>query len=236
MEKTKKRICRHVVMKWKATVCEKNNSDDVFEDQPEYNKKKPLIQQASSSSVLSSASSSSRRFVQAGGHRNSIHLDEDCDNTILKKHDPNEEEFYKIFSTDMFLSPFIAKCYGERVDQNGQSWISLQDLTNNYINAQIADIKIGRYTYYPDEKGLTSKQRPDLYQKLIKQDPLEPTDQENQSKSITKKRYLDYRDTSSTTREFGYRFEGLQVKGESIDVKRVCAILNHTLKIFYGTF
>jgi len=147
-------------------------------------------------------------------------LDKDSDNTILKGYSENEEKFYKLFGVDPYLSKFISKCYGEKIDQDGKSWLCLQDVTYNYIYAQLADIKLGKYTYYQDEKGLRDKQRPDLFKKLVEQVCPNLSPEESLRGWITKERYLNHRDETTTSREFGFRFEGMRTKEICIDVKR----------------
>merc|ERR1712117_448423 len=47
----------------------------------------------------------------------------------------------------------------------------------------------------------------------IKEDLNEPTEIENKTESITKHRYLEWRDCASTSRSLGFRLEGLTVDG-----------------------
>ena len=51
----------------------------------------------------------------------------------------------------------------------------------------------------------------DLYEKMVKIDNSAPTDAENDQKAITKPRYMQWRETISTTAEYGYRIEAVKV-------------------------
>ena len=60
------------------------------------------------------------------------------------------------------------------------------------------DIKMGMRTFLESEIN-NSKLRADLYQKMVKIDPKEPTEAENAAGAITKLRYMQFRERESTT-------------------------------------
>merc|ERR1711942_488028 len=73
---------------------------------------------------------------------------------------------------------------------------------------------MGVRTYVESESSLL-KERSDLYERMICEDPSCTTEEENRKKSVTKFRYLDWRDERSSSRSLGFRVEGLIKDGKT---------------------
>lgn len=74
----------------------------------------------------------------------------------------------------------------------------------------IMDIKMGTRTFL-EKEAASPTERSDLFDKMVKIDPNEPTEEEKAKKSVTKLRYMTFRESLSSSSNLGFRIEGVQV-------------------------
>jgi len=134
---------------------------------------------------------------------------------IFDEENSNEPVFLSNLPSDDPLRPFTARFCGIR-EISGRKYLELENLTKDCIAPSVMDIKLGKKTFIPDPKN-TAK-REDLFLKMQKLDPTSLTTEELASKTVTKCRYLQFRDDLSTTSEFGFRIEGISFAKE-VDLK-----------------
>ena len=69
---------------------------------------------------------------------------------------------------------------------------------------------------YQEEELTKSHTKPtlrtDMYQKMVKVDPTALTVEEHEQRGVTKWRYLQWRDNTSSTSTLGFRIEGIMVR------------------------
>lgn len=113
----------------------------------------------------------------------------------------------------------------------GQSYIQMEDLLYKFQDDQLScnnhkmsdnsnsscsvpcimDIKMGTRTFLESEAN-NGKARSDLYEKMIRLDASYPTDEENSKRAVTKLRYMNFRESLSSSSNLGFRIEGVQVR------------------------
>jgi len=141
---------------------------------------------------------------------------------IKGKNEENYEiEAYKKLMTEDNIRDFIPSFYSE-VDFEDDHFMEIQDLLFQFKNHSascvgsdrdplyIMDIKMGTRTFLEKEASCPT-QRSDLYDKMVKVDSNEPTHEEHAKKSVTKLRYMSFRESLSSSLDMGFRIEGCQV-------------------------
>lgn len=178
--------------------------------------------------------STSSKWIQCSGHEGAF-LPSKA-GTIWKKipliKGKSEESFeieaYKQLMIEDTMRDFIPRFYSE-VDYNDDHFMEIQDLLHYFktscpsstdktqeddiSNKQlfIMDIKMGTRTFLEKEASGPTE-RSDLYDKMVKIDKNEPTQEEHTKKSVTKLRYMSFRESLSSSSNQGFRIEGVQVR------------------------
>jgi 1D-myo-inositol-triphosphate 3-kinase len=158
----------------------------------------------------------------AAGHAKrvgrSMEVETDADGRprrILKSFDENEFAVYSRLASEFTDDPvheLIPAFHGERqhVLENGECYrhLCIDNVLLHFSNPKVMDVKIGVRTFLEQECECTDP-RCDLFGKMVKKFPSALTAEENESKAVTKHRYLMVTDAQTTTVELGYRIEGI---------------------------
>ncbi|KAK1793504.1 hypothetical protein P4O66_011873 [Electrophorus voltai] len=164
-------------------------------------------------------------WVQLAGHKGSFKAGEE--GTILKKYSENERLCFEQLSGDM-LQRFVPTYRGV-VERDGELYLQMSDLLTSFDGPNVMDCKMGMRTYLEEElvrARENPKLRRDLYKKMVEVDEQAPTAEEHRQQAVTKPRYMQWRETLSSTNTLGFRIEG--VKGSYI---RRLNDIRHTLKV-----
>ncbi|KAH9413687.1 inositol-trisphosphate 3-kinase-like protein isoform X2 [Dermatophagoides pteronyssinus] len=148
------------------------------------------------------------QWIQLSGHEDSFALA--GPGTIWKKHSPDSTEIdvYEALSVEP-IAEMIPKFY-RNVQYKGDNFIEIEDLLYPFKDASIMDIKMGTRTFLESEVN-NSKARSDLYEKMLRLDPSQLTAEEHETKSVTKLRYMMFRENLSSSSNLGFRIEGYKV-------------------------
>ncbi|XP_011308954.1 inositol-trisphosphate 3-kinase A isoform X2 [Fopius arisanus] len=147
-----------------------------------------------------------------------------------------ERTVYETLSKDSQMSSYVPRYYRE-VDYKGDTFIELQDLLFGFNDPHVMDIKLGTRTFLESEVSKTTE-RSDLYEKMISVDPSAPTCDEHRNKSVTKLRYMQFREQQSSTCSHGFRIEAMKLPGgppiTNLKTVKTHTAVFETMRLFLG--
>ncbi|XP_040920451.1 inositol-trisphosphate 3-kinase B isoform X2 [Toxotes jaculatrix] len=155
-------------------------------------------------------------WIQLAGHAGSFKAG--ANGRILKKHCECEQRCLSLLMRDV-LRPYVPGYHGD-VEKDGQKYNQMEDLLAEFDFPCVMDCKMGVRTYLEEELTKARKKpspRPDMYQKMIEVDPKAPTSEENDQKAVTKPRYMQWRETISSTATLGFRIEGVKKEDGTVN-------------------
>uniref|UniRef100_A0A087XU69 Kinase n=1 Tax=Poecilia formosa TaxID=48698 RepID=A0A087XU69_POEFO len=175
-------------------------------------------------------------WVQLAGHQGNFQVSKGGE--VLKLYSELEAKCLDSLMRDP-LRPFVPQYYG-LVTRGEHCYIRLEDLLNGLRRPVIMDCKMGVRTFQEEElvKARTKPNlRSDMYQKMVKVDPSAPTAEEHEQKGVTKWRYLQWRDTTSSTSTLGFRIEGIMMEDGSVqrDFRKIHSLTQVTEALLYFT-
>ncbi|XP_067113277.1 inositol-trisphosphate 3-kinase C [Osmerus mordax] len=150
-----------------------------------------------------------QQWVQVVGHAGSFHAG-DC-GMLLKRFCEGEQRCLQRLMEDA-LRPFVPAYHGV-VQRAEQDYNMMDDLLTHFNSPSIMDCKMGSRTYL-EEELLKARERPqprkDMFEKMVAVDPEAPTAQERAQQAVLKTRYMQWRETLSSTTTLGFRIEGVK--------------------------
>lgn len=148
-------------------------------------------------------------WVQLAGHKGNFKAADE--GNILKKFSENEMQCFEKLRSDA-LHPFVPGYHGV-VEKDGESFLHMTDLLAKFDLPNVMDCKMGVRTYL-EEELVRARERPkpreDLYKKMVEVDSEGPTPEEHSQRGVTKPRYMQWRETMSSTNTLGFRIEGIK--------------------------
>lgn len=148
-------------------------------------------------------------WVQLAGHAGNFQAGEY--GRLLKKYCECEQLCLQKLMKDT-LRPYVPGYYGV-VQRDEQDYNLMDDLLADFDSPSIMDCKMGSRTYL-EEELIKARERPrlrkDMYDKMVAVDPGAPTEQERAQQGVLKPRYMQWRETLSSTATLGFRIEGIK--------------------------
>ncbi|XP_056139109.1 inositol-trisphosphate 3-kinase Cb [Lampris incognitus] len=148
-------------------------------------------------------------WVQLAGHAGNFQAGDY--GRLLKRYCECEQLCLQKLMGDI-LQPYVPGYYGV-VQRDEQEYNLMDDLLADFDSPSIMDCKMGSRTYL-EEELIKARERPrlrrDMYEKMVAVDPGAPTEQERAQQGILKPRYMQWRETLSSTATLGFRIEGIK--------------------------
>ncbi|XP_037098349.1 inositol-trisphosphate 3-kinase A [Syngnathus acus] len=148
-------------------------------------------------------------WVQLAGHKGNFKAADE--GSILKKYSENEVRCFERLKSDTLLA-FVPAYHGV-VEKDGESFIHMADLLATFDLPNVMDCKMGVRTYL-EEELVRARERPklraDLYKKMVEVDCQGPTAQEHSQCGVTKPRYMQWRESLSSSNIMGFRIDGIK--------------------------
>ncbi|KAI5627140.1 inositol-trisphosphate 3-kinase B [Silurus asotus] len=155
-------------------------------------------------------------WIQLAGHAGNFKAG--AYGCILKKHCECEQRCLNRLMNDV-LKPYVPAYHGD-VEKDGEKYNQMEDLLAEFETPCVMDCKMGIRTYLEDELTKARKKptmRADMYQKMIEVDVNAPTPEEQEQKAVTKPRYMQWRETISSTATLGFRIEGIKKEDGTVN-------------------
>uniref|UniRef100_A0A4W5JK89 Kinase n=1 Tax=Hucho hucho TaxID=62062 RepID=A0A4W5JK89_9TELE len=155
-------------------------------------------------------------WIQLAGHAGSFKAG--ANGRILKKHCDCEQRCLDWLMKDV-LRPYVPAYHGD-VEKDGEKYNQMDDLLSEFDLPCVMDCKMGVRTYLEEEltkARRNSSLRKDMYQKMVEVEPLAPTPEEQEQQAVTKPRYMQWRETISSTATLGFRIEGIKKEDGTVN-------------------
>ncbi|XP_047462267.1 inositol-trisphosphate 3-kinase C [Mugil cephalus] len=150
-----------------------------------------------------------QQWLQVVGHAGAFHVGDY--GTLLKRFCKGEQQCYLRLMEDI-LKPFVPVYHGV-VQHEKEDYNMMDNLLTHFDMPSIMDCKMGSRTYL-EEELLMARERPqprnDMFEKMVAVDPDAPTVQERAQQGVLKTRYMQWRETLSSTTTLGFRIEGFR--------------------------
>lgn len=154
---------------------------------------------------------------------------------IIKGYDAEEARNYKtLHDAKDPLCAYIARYGGDITapgpgkDGKEEKFMRLENLLRQFKKGpHVMDCKMGIRSY-SEEEAVSNAPRPDLFERMMKFDPTQPTAAEKAAGSVTKCRWMSFNDTVMTSlSDLGFRIDGIAHSAGEVtkkDLKRIKAI------------